>query len=142
MFGGVTTSATLNDSWALSLGGTPAWSKPIADGPPPPRRESHSAILGPVRERVIVFGGSGEGSLLNDIWELPLTGEPVWQPMVAYGNPLSPRSGPWRAGGGGGPGAGTPGYAFNPSTPFSQRTSGSIVRKSAVSRLVSRPLVT
>ena len=41
------------------------------------------AILGPVRERVIVFGGSGEGSLLNDIWELPLTGEPVWQPMVA-----------------------------------------------------------
>ena len=83
MFGGVTTSATLNDSWALSLGGMPAWSKPIADGPPPPRRESHSAILGPVRERVIVFGGSGEGSLLNDIWELPLTGEPVWQPMVA-----------------------------------------------------------
>ena len=49
---------------ALSLAGTPAWSALAPSGTPPSWRYMHSAIYDPVRDRMVVFGGSS----LNDVW--------------------------------------------------------------------------
>ena len=78
--------------FALSLGGTPAWSQIIPGGTPPPGRSGHSAIYDPVRDRMIVFGGYG-GPLewRNDTWSLTLAGTPQWVPLPAS-NPPSGRA--------------------------------------------------
>jgi hypothetical protein len=47
----------LNDVWALSLAGTPAWTQLTPSGTPPTARCYHSAIYDPVRDRMVVFGG-------------------------------------------------------------------------------------
>jgi len=84
VFGG-TGPAFRNDVWQLSLpsSGPPIWSQILATGPPP-AREEHSMILDPVRNRLVVFGGSAQ-NLFNDLWSLPLSGPPTWQPMSPSG---------------------------------------------------------
>jgi hypothetical protein len=84
VFGGSSGSPyCLNDVWALSLAGTPAWTEPIPTGTPPSERNNHSAICDPVRDRMVVFGGYS-GSYLNDVWALE------WSATVAVGDPQAP----------------------------------------------------
>ena len=47
-----------NEVWALSLAGAPAWTQLTPPGDTAERAESHSAIYDPVRDRMVVFGGS------------------------------------------------------------------------------------
>src|SRR5206468_1409576 len=66
-----------SDVWALTLGGSPTWSKILPVGAPPSARELHAAIYDPVRDRLLVFGG-WDGGFLNDVWSLSLGGTPQW----------------------------------------------------------------
>ena len=57
IFGGVDSSVThLNDVWALSLSGTPAWTDLATAGEPPSGRSLHTAVYDPNGDRMIVFG--------------------------------------------------------------------------------------
>ena len=81
-----------NDAWELSLAGEPAWMPLIPDGASPDARLSHSAIYDPVRDRMVVFGGSTDGSTFrNDAWELSLAGVPAWAELLPTGPPPGER---------------------------------------------------
>jgi hypothetical protein len=84
------TAGPLNDVWALSLSGSPAWTQLSPAGERPPPRSAHSAIYDPIHHRMVVFGGSG-GGLLNDTWELTLEGNPRWTQITPTGTSPSPR---------------------------------------------------
>jgi hypothetical protein len=89
---GLSGAVRLNDVWALSLGGVPAWTQLMPTGAPPCMRENHSAVYDPVRDRMVLFGGwSPEERDLNDVWELSLAGTPVWTELTPTGTPPSPR---------------------------------------------------
>jgi hypothetical protein len=82
-----------NQAWQLPLAGYPAWATVPAAGAPPPARLGHTSILDPVRQRMIVFGGSTSLGLANDLWSLSLTGATTWTPLAATGTPPPARTG-------------------------------------------------
>jgi hypothetical protein len=84
VFGGSSASA-LNDVWALSLNGSPAWSQLFPSGVPPSARGGHSAIYDPVRDRMIVFGGPSGMAATNEVWVLSLSGTPTWSQLTLAG---------------------------------------------------------
>ena len=90
VFGGYD-SVYRNDAWALSLAGSPAWS-PLAPAGSPPARYQHTAIYDPVRDRMLVFGGS-DSLYRNDVWTLSLAGSSAWNALAAAGTPPSTRIG-------------------------------------------------
>jgi hypothetical protein len=57
------------DVWALSLAGSTAWSALAPAANPPSAGSADPAIYDPVRDRMVVFGGGGSGSL-DDVWAL------------------------------------------------------------------------
>lgn len=92
VFGGYQDSGYLNDVWALTLSGTPTWSQlTVAGTAPSPRREC-SAIYDPVRDRMILFGGTN-GSPKNEVWALSLGGTPTWSLLTPGGSAPVARSG-------------------------------------------------
>ena len=101
VYGGGTFVSSFNDVWALWLAGSPAWTALDPMGSPPVARSYHTAIYDPVRDRMIVFGGYGGGSQLNDVWALSLAGTPepnepddadVWSELAPAGSPPTARS--------------------------------------------------
>jgi galactose oxidase-like protein/Kelch motif protein len=101
VFGGETNVSTFNDVWALWLAGSPVWIALDPMGSPPVARSYHTAIYDPLRDRMIVFGGAGGGSLLNDVWALSLAGTPkpnelddadVWSELAPAGSPPTARA--------------------------------------------------
>jgi hypothetical protein len=91
VFGGDRGSGALvNDVWALSLSGTPAWSEISPTGTPPSGRSGHTAVYDPVRDRMVAFGGY-DGSLRNDVWALSLSGAPAWSALSPTGTPPTGR---------------------------------------------------
>ncbi len=91
VFGGFD-GARRNDVWSLSLGGAPAWTQLVPAGTPPSARSNHVAIYDPIRDRMIVFGGS-DGAPRNDVWALSLSGEPAWSALAVSGTPPTARAG-------------------------------------------------
>ena len=84
----------LSDVWSLSLAGTPAWTTWTPGGAPPTPRAWHSAIYDPVRDQVLVFGGSdGALSERNDVWALALAGTMAWAPVLPGGTLPAARDG-------------------------------------------------
>ena len=92
VFGGYSGSY-LNDVWVLSLASTPAWTQLTPSGMPPTGRYFHSAIYDPVRDRMLVFGGSSGASGLGDVWALSLAGASTWTQLTPSGSPPSGRCG-------------------------------------------------
>jgi hypothetical protein len=93
VFGGADGTALLNDVPALALDGALAWSDllPVPQAPSP--RSSASAVFDPVRNRFLVFGGGyGAAGVLNDVWALDVTAQPIWTRIVPAGTPPPPRS--------------------------------------------------
>jgi hypothetical protein len=79
-----------NDLWQLSLGDAPAWSPLVATGAPPHARHRHTAIYDPVRDRMIVYGGTNDTTLFADVWSLSLAGPPAWTEITpAIGGPVA-----------------------------------------------------
>jgi hypothetical protein len=89
VFGGVDPIAGFpTDVWVLSLSGMPRWTRIVPLGAPPNGRQFACAIYDPVRDRIVVFGGTywnGAVEVLNDVWVLPLSGTPVWSPLTPAG---------------------------------------------------------
>jgi hypothetical protein len=95
MFGGsksVTgTGNAFNEVWTLSLAGSPNWTPLATTGSPPSARYGQVAIYDPVRDRMLVFGGTNVFGPLNDVWELTLAGSPTWLQLAPIGLAPSPR---------------------------------------------------
>lgn len=77
------------DTWELDLSGEPTWSTVQADGPAPPGSYGMASIYDPVRDRMIIFGGSTSDYYYgthNDTWELQLHGVvPNWHKLDPMG---------------------------------------------------------
>jgi hypothetical protein len=71
----------LNDVWALSLQGSPAWVQITPGGTPPAGRSGHTAIYDAGRDRIIVFGGRSSSEALNEVWALILWPSPTWSKL-------------------------------------------------------------
>lgn len=91
LFGG--SCIRMSDLWALPLGAGGSWELMDLPGSPLPSRWAHTAIYDPVRRRMIVFGGADGQIPTADLWELTLTGTPIWRPMFASGTAPAPRYG-------------------------------------------------
>jgi len=97
LFGGTQPGPAQNDLWELSLTGPPVWRQLTPIGEPPPRSGGHTAIYDPIRDQMIVFGGSHDttvcdpfGCVVSDVpndgvWGLSLTDPPQWTRLVAPG---------------------------------------------------------
>lgn len=78
-----------NDVHALSFDGSPAWSSLVPAGTAPAPRQYTQAVHDPVRDRMIVFGGSNDANFsLRDTWALSLQGTPTWSLVQGEGPPL------------------------------------------------------
>jgi hypothetical protein len=77
--------AERNSAWALTFAGTPSWSELAPGGNFPAPRLASSCVYSPVRDGMIVFGGSFGSINRNDAWALvwgaPIAG--VVSPTVA-----------------------------------------------------------
>jgi Galactose oxidase, central domain/FlgD Ig-like domain len=93
--GGDASGAGLNDAWSLWLGmGTPTWSPIVAGGAPPPRIMSHSAVLDPDGDRIVVFGGwtNYPSTVVHDsTWTLDLSTS-TWTNLAPAGERPTARS--------------------------------------------------
>jgi hypothetical protein len=89
VFGGYNGSM-INDVWALSLAGSPTWTRLTPAGTLPSVRYGHTAIYDLVRDRMVVFGGYGASSL-NDVWALSLARSPTWTQLTPAETPPSAR---------------------------------------------------
>jgi hypothetical protein len=80
-FGGSDTYRFFDDTWALSLSGSPAWTELSPNGGRPAGRALHSAVHDTARGRMVIFGGADDpkaGTDRNDVWALSLDESPVW----------------------------------------------------------------
>src|SRR5262245_28285058 len=78
--------------WVLGLASA-SWESLTVNGPEPPPRDSHSAIYVPTSDEMILFGGGGDGGLLDDAWALSLGADPPqWNLIQAAGTPPPPRA--------------------------------------------------
>jgi hypothetical protein len=85
------------DTWVLDLSGEPEWSMVETDGDSPPGGYGMTSIYDPVRDRMVVFGGSTSEDYYgthNDTWELSLRpARPRWRKLDPQGPlPLARRS--------------------------------------------------
>lgn len=96
VFGGSNGFSVRNDLWSLALLGTTTWESLAPTGAPPPARQGQSAIYDPVRDRMIIFGGFGDGPgapSYNDVWALSLAGTLEWTQLTQLGILPDERSG-------------------------------------------------
>jgi hypothetical protein len=84
LYGGVADETAEPQVWALSLGGSPAWSPLPTIGETPRPRAYHAAVYDPPRNRMVVIGGN-DGDLLDDVWSLSLGESPGWQRLTPSG---------------------------------------------------------
>ena len=102
VFGGYVfgTSQSVSELWEYRPRPTPTWNLLATSGTPPPPRSGAGLVLDAAGDRLVVFGGQtggtwSEGSVLGDLWELPLSGPNAmtWAPLAATGTAPSPRYG-------------------------------------------------
>lgn len=91
-WGGTTSDVALNDTWALALGGSPAWTQLHPSGAPPSARFSAAAAWDATHGRLLVHGGYAftAASVQDDVWELDTSGAPAWRELTPTG-PAPPR---------------------------------------------------
>jgi hypothetical protein len=78
VFGGDDGSSFLNDVWALSLGGSPAWSQIVPVGVAPSARRFQYAALDSATRVMSIFGGEGVAGLSSEVWSLSLNDPSQW----------------------------------------------------------------
>lgn len=85
------------DTWVLDLTGTPQWETLEADSTGPPGGYGMTSIYDPIRDRMVIFGGSTSDAYFgvrNDTWELDLHDRPTWRKLNPAGPlPAARRSG-------------------------------------------------
>jgi hypothetical protein len=81
-FGGGIGAPNTNETWTMSLEGTPAWTL-LAAPNPPQGRQFHTSAYDPFGDRLLIFGGSS-GPVLSDTWALPLSSPgSAWIPLTS-----------------------------------------------------------
>jgi hypothetical protein len=78
----------LNDAWELQLNtGQPAWTELFPTGTPPSGRLAGASIYDPIRQRLVVFGGTVGAT--TDVYTLDLSSEgaPAWSVLPVAGTP-------------------------------------------------------
>lgn len=78
-----------NDVWKLDLDSY-NWTQISTSGPSPPPIRDHISVYDPVDHRMLVFGGSTEGGLSNDVYELDLSSY-TWDLLSPAGGAPAPR---------------------------------------------------
>ena len=94
VFGGYDDRAETNEVWSVALDPPRTIRREFPTGTPPTPRFHTSAVYDAVRERMLVFGGAGNGfsSFSNDVWALSLNGELRWTPVATSGTPPRARA--------------------------------------------------
>jgi Galactose oxidase, central domain/Abnormal spindle-like microcephaly-assoc'd, ASPM-SPD-2-Hydin/Thrombospondin type 3 repeat len=73
------------------------WTQLAPTGGPPLPRELHAAVYEPSTDRMMIFGGAGNTSSLNDVWALAnadgVNGTPTWTRLTPAGSSPNPRAG-------------------------------------------------
>jgi hypothetical protein len=85
VFGGTDGSIQNNEVWQLSFAGLATWSKLTVAGAPPSPRVNHTAVIDKLRNRMIVYGGSSNGTTVSDAYALNLAGAPTWTQLFPTG---------------------------------------------------------
>ena len=89
-------STYFREVWAMNLGGTPTWTQVAVQGDPPPPLGRASVIYDPVRDRMIIFGGSALISPYGSpgrAWALTLSGTPTWSVLAEPASNVLQRDG-------------------------------------------------
>jgi hypothetical protein len=90
VWGGAGAEGMPNETWALSLGATPTWSRIAVGSRPPLARANACAVYDPLRERMLVLGGNQytqqAGVFFDDLWSLDLVTE-TWSNVAYSGVP-------------------------------------------------------
>jgi hypothetical protein len=84
VFGGLSGNTLLGDTWALTFGGTPAWTQLAPAGPLPQPRDMAGVTVDPVGKRMFVFGGWNSG-YRSDTWTFSFSGAPAWTQIATFG---------------------------------------------------------
>ena len=84
----LTNYTDLNDVWALSLSGSPAWTQLQPSGTSPAATYSPGAIYDPLRDRMLIAGGSAYGGpgTAGQTWSLDLPSL-QWTQLATTGSP-------------------------------------------------------
>ena len=94
LFGGFSWPYHLNETWELTLSGTPTWHQLSPTGPLPPARRGQNMIYDPVDDRVLVFGGYNDNAFFYDVWSLSFEGgREHWTEVHPVGIGPGPRYG-------------------------------------------------
>lgn len=96
VFGGFGLDSTLNDVYALTLNGTPTWTKLVPNGVRPAPRYGASAFYDRDRDRLVIFGGRSNAldTRFTDVWALEgLSGTPTWRELNPAGSKMNVREG-------------------------------------------------
>src|SRR5262249_29376848 len=94
IYGGDDSTGTgLTDAWKVDLVGVPSASPWTPVGSLPPGRVFHSAMFDPVRDRLVIFGGSDGLARVpkSDAWALDLGAGNQWHPLDIFGGPPQAR---------------------------------------------------
>src|SRR5207244_581032 len=75
-------ASAVGERW---LAGDPTWSQLTPAGALPAGLEYQTAIYDPVRDRLIVFGGTDGTSRHAELWALPLADPSAWSALAASG---------------------------------------------------------
>ncbi len=93
LFGGSTACCFSHAVYTRPLGDlTTWWTLLDVQGTPPLGRAYAGAIYDPVRDRMILYGGT-MGRSLGDVWQLSLSGTPTWTQLAPAGPSPTPRQG-------------------------------------------------
>jgi len=101
IFGGEEASFTFsNDVWILSnatgTGGTPTWNALTTAGTAPAARAFQSGVYDASSNELIIFGGTSQSGVLNDVWVLSnangLGGTATWSQLSVSGTPPTARN--------------------------------------------------
>ena len=84
-FGGRPSQTYTNEVWMYDLVGN--WTQLTPTGTPPAPRTGHTTIYDPVRDRMLVYGGTDSVNTYGDVWALSLSGSPAWTHVVTNGGP-------------------------------------------------------
>ena len=96
VFGGLDGYLRQAELWELSFAGDPEWRRLQALGAAPPPLYLHGGVYDPVRDRMLVIGGSISSGAnpvrSNQVWALSLSGDPEWSLVTTAGVPPVPRT--------------------------------------------------
>jgi uncharacterized protein (TIGR03437 family) len=89
LFGGISDSGLLNDTWAFSFE-TRLWTKLTTTGGPPPPRFAFDAVYDPIGHQIVIYAGQGAG-FFNDTWTLNLN-TLEWRDVSPASNNARPKA--------------------------------------------------